>query len=423
MNNKIRENKLPSFVKYIVVITAVLAISACGAPKIKQTVLMPAKASAMKNSKKVAVVGFYGDREEIFTKKLQSYVSGITVQGQRYFQVIDHSMLKASLQQQFAPPSVNIPDPADLADLPNPGDLLSSLADLASSAPGLNKRNKKSRKAENKAAKAAAPGLPTVDAPSYIFRPADAMKIGQISGADTIMTGIVKWPGIVATKETEERSRCAEHKKRKSDNKLTPGYKGSKCTRYEKYAVNCTTQTSKIDFALKAVSIASSEIAFTKEYTGKAENKYCDDEKDPTIATAADLSDKAIANAFTALRQDLAPYNVVVTIELMDSDNSQLSANKEIQKLLENGLDFAKNGRFDRACENFKQVETQYDKSPAVYYNLGVCAEVMNELSLASTLYKRADGLTTKNNDTINQALSRVDARIARSSQLESQLR
>ncbi len=383
----------------------------------------------MKDSRNIAVVGFSGDKDQIFTRQLNSYVSNIQVKDAPYFQVIDHAALTSILQQHFIQPAAIVPNPAVAAVVPDPGEAIAALGKLAATAPGMSKQARKAAKNAAKQAAAAAPTapeipvVPSVIAPEYIFQVADAAKLGQLAGADTILSGVVTWPDVAIAKSSEEKTRCAEYEKRSSDRAMTPGIKGSKCVRNEKYVVACTTQTSDIGFSLNAVKVSANTVAFSKDYKGKAEHKFCDDDQNAKALDPMELSNTAIASALSFLRQDLAPYTVEITIQLLDKDESQLASKPQAFQLMNNGLQFAKDGRMDRACENFENAKTEYDQSPALLYNLGVCAEVMNELGLASTLYQKADRLTTKNNKTISMALNRISERIAKDAQLETQLR
>lgn len=398
---------------------------ACAAPTVKQSVLMPANADVMKNSKKIAVVGFHGDRNEEFTRKVESFFSAIRVKNSPYFSVVDHSSLKVILADHFVVPDELLKDAAKLSLLGDIGSILSAVESLTSSVklPGLGSLSPKTPKLlKVNTATPDVPQLPRVDTPSYVFRIQDALKLGSLSGADTIITGAVKWPPVRYSYYQEERSNCVKYADKKTGNALTPGFKSKKCLKYAKTKVQCTKQYSKVEYVIKAVSVANNEIAFTKDYAGQAENKYCKDDKYKEAMDPTKLSAKAIDNAIGKMRHDVAPYVVVLTIQLMDKDDSKLADSKEAQKILESGLAFAKKGRLDRACDFFRQAAQMYDQSPALYYNLGVCAEIKNDLEGASKLYKQADGLVLKPNKLINTAIFRIDDRKLKAARVASQL-
>ena len=424
-----------SIYKLVVIAAGCLTFFGCAAPKVKQTVLMPANANAMVNAKKIAVTHFHGDRHNVFTNEVEYFFSNITVENQHYFHVVDHEAMQAIIENQFIIPQQVLDEAAKLDDMADLNSVLSAIETIAKgvskAAPGLNKLTPglgKSPSAPgvnnhnpaNNVQVAAVGDLPGIDAPRYVFKPADAITLGQLSGADTILTGVIKWPHVARSHYTEERSKCVKTEDKKSA--LTPGIKSKKCVQYEKHNVDCTKQRSNIEFVIKAVSVENREIAFTKRYAGSAENSYCRDNEKDNKMPANKLSRKAIADAIGKMRYDVAPYTVVLTIDLMKKDESQLDQNETVKTLLDEGLNFARHGRMDRACDNFSRAEQQYNQSAALYYNLGVCAEIKNDLDGAAQLYSQADGLTTKHNKTIDNAIYRIKDRKLKAEQVAEQM-
>lgn len=123
------------------------------------------------------------------------------------------------------------------------------------------------------------------------------------------------------------------------------------------------------------------------------------------------------------MRRDVAPYMMLVTIELMDDDDSDLGNNKHAQKLLESGIEFAKNSSMQRACSLFDEASKSYQHSPAIFHNLGVCAEMKKDFSLATSLYQKAESLLQKPDKLINAALVRVSSRMVKEKMVQKQLR
>ena len=123
----------------------------CAAPRVSQNVMMPARASGMQDVKKLAVVRFAGDRNNEFSTKLEAFLANIRVRDQAYFTVVDRSSLDTILREQRM---VN---------------------------------------------------------ESGLFNEQDAVKLGQLSGADTIISGFVKWPTVEESNYREERSVCVEY--------------------------------------------------------------------------------------------------------------------------------------------------------------------------------------------------------------------
>lgn len=417
--------------KLLLVGIAGLLVFACAAPRVKQAVLMPANADAMASAKKIAVLHFHGDRHNEFTREVEYYFSNIVVENQPYFQVVDHDAMQAIVDEQFPTPTQMLDQVASIDESEDINSILSTIETIARGvsevtpvlghmAPRLPPPPAFPRHNHGRDYKRDdIHDLPDIDFPGYLFRPDDAVTLGRLSGADTILTGVVKWPTVQHDYYKADRSRCVQTER----SKTASGSETEKCVQYEKYQVPCTKQLSNIEFLIKAVNINNQEIVFTRRYSAAAENHYCRDDKQDKRMSHSKLSQIAIARAIKKMRYDVAPYTVVLTINLMKKDDSRLADNKEAKALLDQGMNFAAHNRLDRACENFSRAEKLYTQSPALYYNLGVCAEIKNQLDEASQLYGVADSLTTRNNKTINAALHRIKDRMIKSEQVAEQMR
>lgn len=406
----------------------VLPLFACAVPKIKQRVLMPANADVMNSTKKIAVVHFYGDRNGMFTRKMGSFFTNIMVGNKSYFSIVDHKTLSAILKDQFVVPENLLRDAGKLSELSDIKLALSAIDTITSNInqiiPGIVTivPNDRGIIPSPKAVPGPAE-LPTIDVPFYVFRLQDAAKLGSLSDADTIIAGVVKWPQVKNSNYKEDRSRCIKLDDKKTSSSLTPGLKTKKCLEYEKYQVSCTRQLSVIEYVMKAVNVQNNQITFTKDYAGSAEHKYCSDKQEQKSMEPFELTLVAIDIALSKMRQDVAPYNIVLNIALIGSDESKLVDHGGAKKLLDNGLVFAKKGRMDKACENFQNASEMYRQSPALLHNLGVCAETKNRLDDALQLYRKADGFLEMSNKTIDKALARINERIKNAEKVANQLR
>jgi len=429
MLEKITWGSINTNIKLLIVGIAGAAVFACAAPKVRQTVLMPANADAMASAKRIAVLHFHGDRHNIFTSEVENYISNIMVENQPYFRVVDHDAMQGMIADQFNVPPQILDQMADIDANTDIDSIFSAMGTIAKGIsqitpskklkpklpppPGLDRIPVRDQRRD------AIHDLPEPDLPRYVFKPEDASILGRLSDADTILTGVVKWPRVEHDYYTVEKSRCVktEHTKTAS------GSQSEKCVEYEKYKVACTKQLSNIEFMIKAVNVDNNEIAFSRRYAGAAENSYCRDDKDDKRMPHSKLSQIAMTRAINKMRYDVAPYTVVLTIDLMRKDDSKLEDNAQAKSLVDEGLNFAAHNRLDRACDNFSRAEKVYTQSAAIYYNLGVCAEVKNELDQASQLYSVADSLTTKYNKTINAALYRIKDRKLKAEQVAEQMR
>lgn len=115
-------------------------------------------------------------------------------------------------------------------------------------------------------------------------------------------------------------------------------------------------------------------------------------------------------SAYKKFRKDISPYKVTLKIQLLD--NTDGISSEMAEKKLENGIDFARSGRMDRACELWEQGRALAPSSTSLVYNLGICAEAAGSFDDALALYQKADQFLQKPNKTINTALYRVSKRI-----------
>lgn len=349
------------YLNSVSIVIVVLLLASCAAPKVRQNVLMPANSVGLQNAKKIAVIHISGDREEEFSNKLETFFTNLQVNNKPYFTVIDQHARNSILVER----EMQIEQGALLGN--------------------------------------------------------DAMQFGQLSGADTLISGYVKWPTFTNKSYTEQRTKCVQKATEESKG-LLPGTKYRKCLKKAKYNVNCNKMKGKFNFTIKAVSVQTGKVVHTKNYTTVSEDKHCSDsstaQKEPA-SVGEILVDQAIAK----MRTDVAPYMMLVTIELMDDDDSDLGNNKHAQKLLESGIEFAKGSQMKRACSLFDEASKSYQHSPAIFHNLGVCAEMKKEFSLATSLYQKANNLLKKPEKLINAALARVSNRVQKEKMVQKQLR
>lgn len=402
---------------YILFLISLLGsgIISCSATKVKQAVLMPANTNEMKNVKKLAIVGFSGDKNNQFSSKMENFFTNIKVKNKPYFTVIDHATLTRIMREQDNPIatdqtvgsnnsatntttnsnnpengenvgiSLSFKDPIEIL-----GALFLSTMDSATT-------------------NAKVSSAPTTIKPA--FSRDDAIKMARVSGADTIITGSVDGPRINNVPYKEDRSICVETEKNKD-----------KCKKYGSIKISCIKQQGTLNFVMKAVDVENGKITFSNNYSGRSENSYCTDTKS-NMKPDSTLMTTALENAIQTVRNDVAPYIAIVTIELMDKDESGLSDNKNAKTLLETGLEFADKKQLRQACDNFRLASQSYNQSPALYHNLGVCAELKNNLDEALNLFNQASDLSKKPHNLISAALARVNGRMEKNKQVASQLR
>jgi len=315
--------------------TAIVLLAGCAGARVSQVVDVPARQSGMADSRKLAVFYFNGDIDGTVTAQVESYLSNINVRGVPYFQVLEREMLDKIMDEQR---------------------MVSS---------------------------------------SGYFDESDAVKLGRLSGADTLVMGSASLPPASSRYYRKAVDYCLD----------------KQCTKKETRYKSCVDMSANVDLTLKAVSVQRGSIIFTQTYSGKASNTDCGERRSKN---ETDLRNEAIGKILTSLRKDMAPYQVTLSIEFMDKDDIMNSTTKA---KLEGAMEYIKQKRVDRACEIFKDALAGDSNSPALYYNLGVCAEIEGELDKAEDLYKQSERKSAKPIRLISDAINRV--RMLRSNQNE----
>lgn len=238
-----------------------------------------------------------------------------------------------------------------------------------------------------------------------------AVKIGKLLGAKGIYTGIVTAMDVSDNNYSESRSRCAYYEKK-------PGKSYTSCAKYETYHVPCAKRTAVFSATPKLIEVQTGRVVYANSISGTSNSSACKDSSKPLLDRNTLLA-KAKETAKAVFKADVAPHYVMQEIKIMESKDgltSNLAENK-----FEQGIDFAKNNRLDRACELWGETRIISPNSPALIYNLGICSEVVGNLDEALDLYKKADRLLNKPDDDISAALNRVTQAIQSREKLKQQ--
>jgi len=336
----------------VIVGASLILLTGCAGVKVAKEVDYPARQSGMVNTKKLAVFNINGDSNGFFTSQVESYFHNIQVRGAPYFEVLERQRLDKVIAEQ------------------------------------------------------------RMVSRSGLFKEKDAVRLGRLSGADTLITGSVNMPPMEVSHRTKKEEQCKE-------------YKGGKCIQKETLHFSCVDKSAPVEFSLKAVSVQKGSILFSQTYSGKGVSGECDSGKTQSevnrqdligllsrkdtsyngIISEAELRNMAIKYILESLRKDVAPYSVTLTIEFMEKDDFMSDATKD---KIGGALEYIKQGRMDRGCEIFKEAMAGDTNSPALYYNYGVCAEVGGDLDKAEILFNQADRKTTKPVKLISEAINRV---------------
>lgn len=233
---------------------------------------------------------------------------------------------------------------------------------------------------------------------SALGDPRSTVKVGRLIGADALYSGSAFVLPVAYSYSTESRVVCP---------------KNGDCATVQ---VPCTTKTAGFKLIPRLVDVSQGKVVYSETKTGSASSYWCADRGDEV--SGALLLNQAVNNAFQQVREDVAPYerNVYVNYK-KDKDG----IDPKSVEAFEGALDFAKSGRFDRACAIWAQLAPANPASIALPYNLAVCDEASGRLESALSRYQRIDTSLTKPDGDVNAALARVRESIAQRDRLANE--
>ena len=244
-----------------------------------------------------------------------------------------------------------------------------------------------------------------------------AAKVGKLVGAKGIYTGIVTAANSRDNPYAEKRRECSERQVKYD--KQGKAYEGD-CIRWRNVSVSCLRRDALFAFTPKLVEVETGRIIYSDNLSGAATASACRDSKTPLPSGFA-LIAQAKERAKVAFKRDVAPSYVTFDIRLMDSKQG-IDA-KEAREKLDQGMDYAKHKRLDRACELWEEGRTLAPNAPSLLYNLATCAEAIGDLEKAFDLYKKADRALNKPDDRITAGMGRVSEGMQKQKVLEEQLK
>ncbi len=169
---------------------------------------------------------------------------------------------------------------------------------------------------------------------SGVIDPNTAAQIGRLLGAEGIYTGTVSIPQPARKTYRVERMKCLDAKR-----------KLFKCDKISRTTVNCTEKVIQYTVVPRLVNVATGRVVYAPTKTGTRSETFCSDAgvetPDSTLISAA------AADAFSQVRNDIAPHTYSVDLRLKDSDDG---LNDPGKTRFADSLAFAHANRMDRAC-------------------------------------------------------------------------
>lgn len=225
--------------------------------------------------------------------------------------------------------------------------------------------------------------------------PGELARWARRFGVDGLYTGTVTVADVDDQPYTEQRRECVQ-------------WEGKKCVRYESVPVYCIERKAIFVFIPRLIDVATGRVVYSRDIRGTAARRACPDRRE-TLPTPGELLRAARQRALDEFLTDVAPRYAVVRIPLMTDEEAV--PDPEARGLLEEGVRWARNGRLDRACEDWRRAYERAPSAVPVLYNLGVCAEATGDLREALSWFTQA-ARQAGDDRRVREAIERVRQRM-----------
>ena len=318
-------------------LTITVFISGC-AKNVSVPVLEPAEISTSSKIKNIAVTKFFPDYINL-TDKVEAALSKQRIDGKPYFTVINHSDFKRIIKKQ---------------------------------------------KLQN----------------SGLIDESTTVEVGEILGAQAIISGSVDQPTLYDDKYYEEHTKC----RRKGE--------ARQCW---KIKVSCLKRTISLTAQIRMLDVKTSTVIFADNVRRQQQWSRCADDARsiPSKQAGAQHLANSIANSFVYRLTPHYQYTSVILVEDPDIEYTDLQ-----ERLLENALLYIEQSRYDKAEQLLSRlIESTDSQSYVALYNLGVIYEARGDFIEAKHYYDAAEKLTIDPVDEINFAVNRIEILIANKGQ------
>jgi len=230
------------------------------------------------------------------------------------------------------------------------------------------------------------------------------VEVGNLIGAEALISGSVRRPSMSDTHFYETRAECANRK----------------CSELRYYDVHCTKRVIGLGADIKMIDVTQGDIIYSDSLLRNASFKHCNDDSRilPAKRDIAQRLAREMANDFT---YKLTPHYVYFEVALIESGDLDYTDTEE--QLLENALEYIKHNRLDKAERLLKElVDATQQQSYVAFYNLGVVKEAQGDFAKAKRYYEKADNLTVESVEVINSAYVRINEAIENHKQTSQQL-
>jgi len=239
---------------------------------------------------------------------------------------------------------------------------------------------------------------------SGLVDPSTAVEVGELIGAQAIISGNVASPTAHDSYFYETRSRCAD----------------KKCNELVYYKVRCKKRVVGLSAEVRIVDVRKGDIIFADTLSRTSSYSHCSDDSRaiPSREMAAQNLSEALANEFT---YKLTPHYKSFRVVLLEDPDLDYTDKQE--QLLEVSLKYIEQARYDKAEKFLSQlIDSTSSKSYVAFYNLGVIKEAQGNYIEAKEYYAYADDLMIEPVSEINAAVVRIDSLIQKREKTREQI-
>jgi len=325
----------------VIFLMIVLFVIGCS-QKVTIRALEPAQVDKISTTKKIAVLNFRNDSVGL-ARKIEADLARFTINNKKYFTIVSRNDLDTIMKEQ----------------------------------------------------KLQSSGLVDEDS---------SVKVGELVGAQAIISGNVHRPTKQDSYFYEPRVRCAN----------------AKCSELSYYNVRCMKRAVGLAAEIRVVDVSGGDIIYADTLNRDQVFKHCSDDSHalPSKAMAAQELAQSIADSFT---YKLTPHYRVFSVTLLEDPDLDYTSQQE--KLLKVSLEYIKQNRYDKAQQFLMRlIDSTGSKSYVPFYNLGVIKEAEGKFKEAKEYYEHADNLMVEPVDEINEAVVRINALIAKREKTMEQL-
>lgn len=208
---------------------------------------------------------------------------------------------------------------------------------------------------------------------------------------DALVTGTVR-SSVEDVPVIEKRKRCTEY---------DPADK-KKCLKEIDVDIRCRRRTATVATTVRLVVINDGSIRYTRPLNAGDQVTYCPDRSAPQ--SVEDYFTATFRNQVRAIRSDLAPRDYSLDARV---DESTKGLTKPVQAAFKAAVRQTKTDPFG-ACSAWKLMSRDTEPTPALAFNMGLCAEMEGDFDAAVAWYANAQRQGSRSS-AIPQALARID--------------